>query len=141
MIIGTITLLSILLFGGGSFSFEKAYKEFVKEVVLEKDRQEQIIDVTKTADAALDQYTKEIKKVWAADVKKTFRDYDTTRDDYRAMIDRAERSREALQQQILDTRMEVVKLMTEEEWKAMYKAIHEKEAEEQAKREKKQKDD
>ena len=47
MIIGTITLLSIFVFGGGDFSFEKAYKAFVKDTVSDKSRQEQIIDLTK----------------------------------------------------------------------------------------------
>jgi hypothetical protein len=137
MIIGTITLLSILVFGGGSFSFEKAYKDFVKDVVSDKDRQEQIVELTKSGDAALEQYTTEVKKVWAADVKSTFRNYDSTREDFREMIGRADQSRLALQQTILDTRMKVVDLMTEDEWNAMYKAIKDKEAEAQAKKEKK----
>ena len=137
MIIGTITLLSILVFGGGSFSFEDAYKDFVKDVVSDKDRQEQIVALTKDGDAAIEQYTTEVKKIWAADVKKTFRDFDSTREDYREMIGRADQSRLALQQKVLDTRMKVVDLMTEDEWNAMYKAINEKMAEEEAKKEKK----
>ena len=137
MIIGTITLLSILLFGGGGYSFEKAYKSYVKDAVSDKSRQEQIIDVAKGADAALDQYASEVKKVWAGDIKSTFKDFDATRDDYRSIIERADQSRMALQQSILDARMRVKDLMTEEEWNAMYKAIKDKEAEAQAKKEKK----
>ena len=137
MIIGTITLLSILLWGGGSFSFEDAYKSFVKDTVSDKSRQEQIIDLTKGADAALGQYAKEIKDVWAGDVKDTFRNYDSTREDFHKIIDKAEKSRVAMQQRIIDTRMKVAGLMTEDEWNAMYKAINEKKAEAQAKKEKK----
>ncbi len=137
MIIGTITLLSILVFGGGGYSFEKAYKSFVEDAVSDKSRQEQIIDVSKEADAALEQYAIEVKKVWAQDIKNIFKDFDATQDDYRMIIERADQSRMALQKSILDARMQVKDLMTEDEWNAMYKAINDKEAEAQAKKEKK----
>jgi D-mannonate dehydratase len=137
MIIATVMVLSILLFGGGDFSFEKYYEPFVKDVVEDNVRQEQILDVTKMADKQLAQYYDEVRKVWAGEIKKTYSNFDATLDDYRRVIATADQSRIAMQQGLVDVRFEVIKLMTEQEWEKMYKAIHEKEAEERAKLEKK----
>jgi hypothetical protein len=136
MVIATITALSILLLGGGSFSFEKYYKDFVKNVIEDKSRREQILDLAKKADEKQEQYNKEVRKVWAEDVKSAFRNFDTTEEDYRKVISKANQSRIAMQQGVLDVRFEVVKLMTEEEWNAMYDQVRKKEAEEKAKKEK-----
>ena len=136
MVIATVTALSILLFGGSSFSFEKYYKEFVKNVIEDKPRREQIIDLAKRADEKQKQYNKEVRKVWAEDVKSVFKNFDSTEEDYRSVIASANQSRTAMQQGVLDIRFDVVKLMTEEEWKAMYDQIRKKEAEEKAKKDK-----
>ena len=136
MLIATITALSILLFGGGSFSFEKYYKEFVNDVIEDKPRREQIVDLAEKADEKQKQYKKEVEKVWAKDVKSAFRNFDSTEEDYRAVISKANQSRIAMQQEVLDVRFDVAKLMTEEEWNAMFDEIRKKEAEEKAKKEK-----
>jgi hypothetical protein len=135
MIIGTITLLSILFFGGGDFSFEKAFKPFLKDVVEDKARQEQILDVTKEADGAVAQFKKEVNEVWAKDLIGIVRDYDATKEDFEAFVDRADGSRLAAQRAVVDFRFDVVKLMSEDEWNEMYRLIYEKRAEEKAKRE------
>ena len=137
MIIATVTLLSILMFGGGDFSFEKFYEPFVKEFVADESRREEILDVTKEADGRLAQYYDEVRKVWADDIKRTYRDFDATAEDYSRVVKTADQSRIAVQMGLLDVRFEVVKLMTEQEWENMYKAIREKEVEERAKLEKK----
>jgi hypothetical protein len=136
MVIATVTALSILLFGGGSFSFEKHFKDFVKNVIEDKPRREQIMDLAKRADEKQKQYNKEGRKVWAEDVKSAFRNFDSTEEDYRTVIAKANQSRIAMQQGVLDVRFKVVELMTEEEWNAMYDQIRKKEAEEKAKKEK-----
>ena len=137
MIIGTVTLLSILLFGGSGFSFEKHYKDFVKNVVADKTRREQIVDLAKNADEKLGQYQKEVQDVWSEDVKNTFKNFDSTDEDYRNVIVKADQSRIAMQKGILNVRFKVVELMTEDEWKAMWGEVRKKEAEEKAKKEKK----
>jgi hypothetical protein len=136
MIIGTVTVLSILLFGGSGFSFEKFYKDFVKNVVEDKTRREQILDLTKQVDEEVGQYLKEVQDVWSEDVKNTFKNFDATEEDYRNMIDKADQSRIAMQQAVLNVRFKVVELMTEDEWNAMYDQIRKKEADEKAKKEK-----
>jgi Na+-transporting NADH:ubiquinone oxidoreductase subunit NqrC len=138
MIIGTITLLSILFFGGADFSFEKSFKPFIKEVIEEKDRQKEILDVTKQADSAVKQWRNEVKKVWAEELKRLLTNYDATEAEFEVFFDRSEQSRKAMQAAILDARYQFVGLMSEAEWNEMYAKIHAKAAEEKAKREAKE---
>ncbi len=140
MIIGTITLLTILFFGGADFSFEKVFKPFIKEVVEEKDRQKNILDVTKQADDAVKQWRKEVKDVWAKDLKQLIADYDATEAEFEAFHARSKQSRKAMQAQILDARYKFVGLMSEAEWNEMYAKIREKAAEEKAKLEAKERE-
>jgi ribosomal protein S3AE len=137
VIIATVTALSILLFGGGTFSFEKYYKDYLKVVIEDKSRREQILDLAKDADQKHKQYRDEVTKVWADDIKSTFRNFDAKEDDFRRMVQKADQSRIAMQQSVLDVRFKVVGLMSKEEWNAMYDLIREKEAEEKTNKEKK----
>ena len=122
MIIGTIMLLSILFFGG-DFSFEKSFKPFVKEVIEEKSRQNELLNVTKQADGAVKQWKNEVKDVWAKDLKRLMADYDATEAQFEAFFERSEQSRKAMQARILDARFQFVGLMSEAEWNEMYAKI------------------
>jgi galactokinase len=137
MIIGTVTLLMLYFGGGGMFSFEKAFEPFVKDAVKEKARYEQIVDLTKQADEDLAQFRKEVGEVWAEDLKKLLDDYDATEEQFHSFVEKADRSRTAVQQELLDVRFGVRTLMTEDEWNSMYQAIEEKVEEERKKREEK----
>jgi D-mannonate dehydratase len=139
MIIATVTVISMLLLGGGNFSFEKYFNSFVKNVVEDKSRREQILDLTKKADKQLDQYRKEVKKVLSKDIKMVFKNFDATEEDYRNAMARADQSRIAVQKSIIELRLRIKDLMTEEEWNAMYELIRKKKAEEKSKMEKKEK--
>jgi hypothetical protein len=131
--------LSILFFGGGGYSFEKAFEPFLKDVVEDKARREQILDVAKEADASVAQFKKEVDDVWAKDLIGIVQDFDATKEDLEAFVDRADRSRLATQKAVIEFRFDVIDLMTEDEWNHMYKLIYEKRAEEKAKREDKDK--
>jgi hypothetical protein len=133
MIIGTVTLIMLLFGGSGTFSFEKAFDPFVKDAVKDKSRYEQIADVTKQADEDLKAFHKEVDDVWAKELKTLQADYDASKDDFRSFVSRADQSRTAIQRELLDVRFKVTKLMTEDEWNAMYQAI-EKKAEEEKKK-------
>jgi hypothetical protein len=139
MIIATVTALTILFAGGASFSFEKAFKPFVKDGIEDKARQEQILDVAKQADNGLKQFNEEVRKVWAKDLKKILVDYDASEEDMHDFIRRADGSRLVMQQELLKLRFKVVELMTEDEWNAMYDEINKKREEERQKREEKEK--
>ena len=129
MIIGTVTLLMLLFGGGGNFSFEKAFEPFVKEAVKDNARYEQIVDLTKKADKDMTQFRKEVDDVWAEELKALLTDYDTDKERFQGFRTKADQSRTSVQERLLDVRFEMVKLMTEDEWNAMYQAM-EKKAEE-----------
>jgi len=131
MIIGTVTLLVLYFGGGGSFSFEKAFEPFIKDAVKDKARYEQIVDLTKQLDEDAKQYRAEVEDVWAEELKTLVADFETSEDQFRAFRKKADRSRTAVQEALLDGRFKVVKLMTEDEWNAVYQAIEEKVKEEQ----------
>ena len=137
MIIGTVTLLMMFFGGGGAFSFEKAFEPFMKDAVKEKARYEQIVDLTKQADQDTEQFRKEVGDVWAEELKTLLVDYNASEEQFRGFVDRANRSRTAVQQGLLDVRFQVTKLMTEDEWNSMYQAIEKKAEEERKKAEKK----
>ena len=139
MIIGTVTLLMLYFGGGGTFSFEKAFEPFLKEAVKDKARYEQIVDLTKQADQGLAQFRKEVGDVWAEEVKTLLADYDATEEQFLGFVEKADQSRTAVQQGLLDARFGVVKLMTEDEWNAMYQAVEKKAEEERKKAEEKSK--
>lgn len=139
MLIATIAALTIVFSGGASFSFEKAFEPFIKDTIAEKARQEQILDVTKRADGEVKQFRKEVEEVWSKDLEKLLADYDSTEEDFHDFIRRADGSRHAMQQKLLNLRFEVVDLMTEEEWNAMYREIEQKQEEDRKKREEKDK--
>lgn len=122
----TLTLLTLLHGGGGPFSFEKDFEPFVKDAVADKARYEQIVGQTKLADQDIEQFKKEVEDVWAEELKTLLSDYDADEGQFRAFIERADQSRTALQQKLLYVRFQVVDLMSEDEWNAMYQAMEEK---------------
>jgi len=137
MIIGTVTLLMLYFGGGGMFSFEKTFEPFMKDAVKDKARYEQIVDLTKEADEGAKQYRKEVSEVWAKDLKMLLADYDATEEQFHSFVEKADRFRTAVQQGVLDARFGVVKMMTEDEWNAMYQAMEKKAEEERKKAEEK----
>ena len=137
MIIGTITLLSILLLGGGGgFSFEKTFKPAVKNVVADEDKQGQVIDVTKEADEALKQLRKQVKDVWSPKLKALLDNYDATEDDFRNFVKEANEARVKIQEQVVGYRFQMKDLMTEAEWNAMYEEVRAQAEEKRKKAEK-----
>ena len=139
MIIGTITLLVLYFGSGGMMSFEKTFESFLKDAVKEKARYEQIIDLTKQMDEDVEQFQNEVKDVWAEELKQLVVDYDASEGQFHSFVEKADRSRAAMQKEILDKRFAVVKLMTEDEWNEMYQAIDKTREEERKKREEKEK--
>ena len=139
MIIGTITLL-VLLLGGGSFSFEEMYKSVIKDIVTDKDRREQFLDVAKNADSQITRFNKDVKDVWGKEAVELFKNYDSTREDYRKFQADAAAGRERLQAQLVTYRFDSLQYVTEKEWDDIYSAIEKKQAEEAAKKAKKNQD-
>ena len=60
MIIGTITVILLVFGGGGVFSLD-AYRSAIKDQVADKNRQEQVIELTKQFDNEIKDYNKHVK--------------------------------------------------------------------------------
>ncbi len=139
MIIGTVTLLLMFFGGGGTFSFEKAFDPFLKEAVKDESRYEQVVDLCKEADLHNKQFQTEVNDVWAKELKTLFADYSTSEKQFRAFVKKADQSRIALQKDLLAVRMKMTKVITEDEWNAMYAAVDKAAEEELKKKEEKDK--
>jgi hypothetical protein len=136
MIIATVAALMIL-FGGGAFSFEKAYEPFINDVIADEARAGQAIQLTKEADKNVRQFKKEVGEVWSKDLKVLVSDYHTTDEQFLAFYEKAAASRTAMQQQMLDIRFRLTSIMTKDEWDALYRRMDEKAAENRKKAEEK----
>ena len=126
MIIGTITVLILMFGGGGDFSFEKAFEPFVKDVVKDEARYEQIVDLTNEADEDMKAFQEEMGDEWGKKLIALLADYDASENDFRGFYRKADASRLDIQQRLLDARFGVIELMTADEWTAMYEAIDKK---------------
>ena len=123
----TILLIHFGL-GGGSFSFEKAFEPFLKEVIADKARYEQTIRLTKDADETYQQFRKEVTGERAGELRTLIADYDATDERFQQFFEKGSASRKRMQQKMLDIRFEMAKIMSQDEWDAMYRKIDEKKA-------------
>ena len=121
MIVGMVALISIL-FGGG-LSFDSVYKPVVKDVVADQQRYEQIAEVFDTGDDQIATFRDEFNDKWEGELNALVSDFDATRDDFRDWRKRFLVSRSGVVKDLLDVRFSTIKLMTEDEWKAMFKAL------------------
>ena len=112
--------------GGGSFSFEKAFEPFLKEVITEKPRYEQAIQLTKEADENMAQFRKEVTEVRAKELKTLIADYDATDEQFHQFYEKGAQSRIAMQQRMLDVRFKMTTVVTKDEWDAVYRKIDQK---------------
>jgi hypothetical protein len=124
----TILLIHFGL-GGSSFSFEKAFEPFLKEVIADAPRYEQTVQLTKEADENFQQFRKEVTDVRAKELKTLLADYDTTDERFRQFFEKGSASRKAMQRRMLDIRFKMATIVTKDEWDAVYRKIDEKKAE------------
>ena len=127
MIIGTITIIVILLGGGGMFSLD-AFRSAIKDHVADKDRQEQVIELTKQWDNELKDYGDHVKNR-ADKAHKLLRDYGARRDDFEAFFKDEDWRREKAVERLLDLRFQAKDLVTADEWKAVYDQVIQEAAE------------
>ena len=119
MIIATVTMLVILFGGGGDrFSF-KVFEKAAKEIIVDEVRRDQVVGIMKEADNELKDYGAHVKKS-SQGLKDLVANYDTTREEFKTFFDREGWRRQGAQKRILDFRFHATKLMTAEEWKAVY---------------------
>ena len=120
MIIATLTILMLLFGGGGSLeNYLLNIKKPVTAAVESKETVNEVIDLSKELKKQLKVQNKEI-----TDLRESFLDlhtnHDAESDDFEAYLDRLMIARETGQQQILDARMAMKDLMTQEEWTEVF---------------------
>ena len=120
MIVATLTLLMLLFGGGGSLEhYLLNIKKPVTAAVESKDTVNEVISLSKELKKQLKVQNQEI-----TELREGFLDLHTSHDseaaDSEAYLDRLASARETGQKHILDARMAMKDLMTQEEWTKVF---------------------
>jgi hypothetical protein len=118
MIVGTLTLIILLLGSGAGFSFDM-YKKAAEDVIQDKQIVRQIKSVTKAADKEMDTWQKDAKKI-SKQFAEMNRNYDLTKAEMNTFINQADSRRDEFQEKLIQLRFQAKNLMSQEEWEAMY---------------------
>jgi hypothetical protein len=110
----------MLLFGAGGVAFSlDAFRDAVKDQIVEEDRRDQIVDVTKQAEDAMKAHHKHVHEA-SKELIQLVRNYDTTREELEQFLANEAARRQEHQAQIVDMRFKTRGLMSAEEWSAVY---------------------
>lgn len=122
MLIATATLIITLLAGGvpDSFFTIPEIKKEIKAQVKDKDKQKEILSIMKESDKRISDFNKKINK--SLESENLYKNRDVTKEQLIAFHNNLINERKVLQKEIIDARMKVIGLMTEEEWIAVNKA-------------------
>ncbi len=116
MVIGTIILLTILFGGGvGEIFFVDKLEKGIKEYVMDKDRQKDILSDLKTSKA----FIKEFNKGREKDLKSFYElnsTWTTTSEDMVVFFDEMQKERIEFQNTMMDNRVAIAEKITAEEW-------------------------
>ncbi len=119
MLVAIATLIMIFGGGGSLENYLLNIKKPVKAVVESKVTVNEVLDLSKKLGKQLKAQNKEITKI-----RDSFLDlhtkYDAEPGDFDSYIDKLMTAREEGQKYILDTRSDMKKLMTREEWTAVF---------------------
>lgn len=122
MIIAIITTITILIYGGSGFSFV-GFKDAVEEVIKDKSRVKQIIIITEKADKELKALNENIDTS-SKELAKMNRNYDLARQEVENFFELDDIRHKAFQETFIALRFQAKKLMSQEEWEAMYAKIY-----------------
>ena len=117
MIVTGIILLISILFGGSGipvFIIEDLQKE-VKENIKDKDRQKQVLAITKDYEKAVKDYQKQIDKNKKS-MKKLNLDKNTPKDSIVNLLNETAEIWKEIQTEGIDDRLKATKLITDAEW-------------------------
>jgi len=115
MIIGTIALLTLLFGGGVELFFINNFDKGVKEYVIEKDRQKEILANLKTSKKLISNFNKEREKQYKL-FKKLNVSHETTKGDLVDLFDDLYKERVTHQEVMIDKRLSVIKKIKADEW-------------------------
>ena len=119
MLIATATLIITLLSGGvpeGFFTLPEVKKE-IKGQVEDKEKQKEILAIMKETDKKITAFNKKLNK--SIKSENLYRSRDVTPEQLTTYHENLINERKVLQKEVIEARMRVIGLMTEEEWKAV----------------------
>lgn len=120
MLIATITALILIFGAGGSFEqYLLNIKKPAKAAVENKDTVKELVALSKGLGDELKDHNKELTKIQTQFVDLHVRQ-DSARADWEPLVDRMLDAQHAAQQEILDTRDAMKKLVSEEEWESIF---------------------
>ena len=140
MIIGTITLITMLFFGGvQEYFFIDKLEKGVKQFITDKERSKEILTGLKASKKEIDAFNKDrkarLKEFYALNLNR-----DIPRSSLEDFFEKRMEERLVFQEQILDERIKLVKMIGDEEWEQIVsisdEAIDKKISKEEKKKEK-----
>ena len=120
MIIGIVTLISLLT-GGGGFSFD-VFKDAAEDVIADKQIVRQIEAITESANDELKAWNEDAKQI-SKHLAKMNQEYDLTPAELQTYIAYADSRREAFQEKLIQMRFQAKDLMSQKEWETMYAKV------------------
>lgn len=128
MVVGTLTLISILLFGGGGpDSFLGQTLKLVKKYVEDKGRRAEAETILVRATEEVQAFEMRILE-YRDQLAKVDANYRSRPEDYRLVLRQLDVVWVATHERIFDLRFELKKQVTREEWKDLFSAVQEKRA-------------
>lgn len=115
MIIGALALLSLLFGGGNEIFFIEKLEKGIKEYVVEKDRQKDILADVKTTKKFVEQYNKG-RKTQIKEFKELYKNQATNDEALNAFYDVLHKERIVFQDEIIDYRLAIFNKIEEDEW-------------------------
>jgi ATP/maltotriose-dependent transcriptional regulator MalT len=121
MIITTVTLITILLFGGPDEIFLiSAIEKGIKKEILDKDTQKEIKQIIGNYKNEVKSYTN-LRKEQRKELNALLASQNTKRDEFESLSGGMQSILDKLQEETIDTRIEVLSMITENEWKGILK--------------------
>ena len=117
MIIAAVGIFYII-FGGGLFTFDYM-RDAAQEVIKDKDRARQVIQITDQANEEGIKFEEKFEKL-SEQLVKMNQDYDLTHEEWDAFSEGSEKARTAFLDQYVELRFQISDLVTAEEWQAMH---------------------
>ena len=115
MIIGALTLLSLLFGGGNEIFFIEKLEKGIKEYVVEKDRQKDILADVKTTKKFVKQYNKG-RKTQIKEFKELYKNKATNDEALNTLYVVLHKERLVFQDEIIDYRLAIFNKIEKDEW-------------------------
>jgi hypothetical protein len=119
MIVGTLALIALLFSGGvNEIFFIDKLEKGVKEYVIDKDRQKDILVDLKTTKKQIEDFNKDRKSQFKK-FKELYKDHSTNDEDLQSFFDQLQAERLMFQDKIVDYRLSIFNKITDDEWNSI----------------------